>query len=77
MSLVWGGLDLGSVIGLLIAPSIISRVGWQAVFYIFAVLGFMWCASGVWLGPSPLASAFSTAPVNHSKVAQQPPNSGV
>ena len=37
----FGGLDVGSLLGLLIAPPIILFLGgWQAVFYLFGVLGF-------------------------------------
>ena len=42
----FGGLDVGSLLGLLIAPPIILFLGgWQAVFYLFGVLGFVW---GLW-----------------------------
>jgi ACS family sodium-dependent inorganic phosphate cotransporter len=55
VSLVWGGLDLGSVVGLLIAPFLIAAAGWQSVFYVFALLGFAWCA--LWPVAQPHASA--------------------
>jgi MFS transporter, ACS family, solute carrier family 17 (sodium-dependent inorganic phosphate cotransporter), other len=42
----FGGLDVGSLLGLLIAPPIILFLGgWQAVFYLFGLLGFAW---GAW-----------------------------
>jgi MFS family permease len=42
----FGGLDVGSLLGLLIAPPIIFRLGgWPAVFYLFGALGFIW---GAW-----------------------------
>jgi len=42
----FGGLDVGSLTGLLIAPPIIFYLGgWAAVFYLFGVLGFIW---GAW-----------------------------
>merc|ERR1712216_967935 len=44
------GLDVGSLLGLLIAPPIILFLGgWQAVFYLFGILGFAWGAWW-WLG---------------------------
>lgn len=42
----FGGLDVGSLTGLLIAPPIIFHLGgWPAVFYLFGALGFFW---GAW-----------------------------
>ena len=42
----FGGLDVGSLSGLIIAPPIILYLGgWPAVFYLFGVLGFLW---GTW-----------------------------
>lgn len=42
---VFGGLDVGSLTGLLIAPPIILGLGgWPSVFYLFGTLGFMWAA---------------------------------
>ena len=42
----FGGLDVGSLSGLVIAPPIILYLGgWAAVFYLFGGLGFLW---GAW-----------------------------
>ena len=41
---VFGGLDVGSVAGLLIAPPLILHGDWPLVFYIFGVIGFAWLA---------------------------------
>lgn len=43
---VFGGLDVGSAVGLLLCGPLIHYFGWQSVFYLFAVLGLVWCA--VW-----------------------------
>ena len=43
VSYVWGGLDVGSVIGLLLCGPLIKAYGWPSVFYLFAVLGIAWC----------------------------------
>jgi ACS family sodium-dependent inorganic phosphate cotransporter len=43
VSTVWGGLDVGSVAGLLIAGPLIRAAGWPSVFYLFAALGGVWC----------------------------------
>ena len=60
VSVVWGGLDLGSVVGLLVAPAIISLAGWQSVFTLFALLGFAWC--GLWTRyAQPITAAAAAA----------------
>ena len=42
----FGGLDVGSLSGLIVAPPIILFLGgWPAVFYLFGALGFIW---GAW-----------------------------
>lgn len=43
VSMVWGGLDVGSVIGLLLCGPLIKAFGWPSVFYAFAFLGLLWC----------------------------------
>jgi MFS transporter, ACS family, solute carrier family 17 (sodium-dependent inorganic phosphate cotransporter), other len=40
---VWGGLDVGSAVGLLLSGPLIRMYGWPSVFYLFAVLGGIWC----------------------------------
>lgn len=40
---VFGGLDLGSAIGLLICGPLIRLYGWPCVFYLFAIVGLVWC----------------------------------
>ena len=42
VGMVFGGMDIGSVVGLLVAQSLIVRLGWQSVFYIYALLGGVW-----------------------------------
>eukprot|EP00798_Chlamydomonas_sp_ICE-L_P016886 gene16886-23161_t len=38
----FGGLHIGSIIGLLACPPIIDAFGWQAVFYLFGGAGLLW-----------------------------------
>jgi MFS transporter, ACS family, solute carrier family 17 (sodium-dependent inorganic phosphate cotransporter), other len=43
ISFVFGGLHVGSLLGLLVAPYIIETFGWESVFYLFGVVGLGWC----------------------------------
>eukprot|EP00803_Ostreobium_quekettii_P003718 evm.model.scf_1083.5 EVM.evm.TU.scf_1083.5 scf_1083:48497-52568(-) len=43
VSTVFGGLDLGSAIGLLLCGPLIRLYGWPCVFYLFATFGLVWC----------------------------------
>lgn len=42
VAFVFSGLHLGSILGLLAAPPLISNVGWEAVFVSFGALGLFW-----------------------------------
>ncbi|KAG5059781.1 hypothetical protein JHK85_000828 [Glycine max] len=42
VAFVFGGLSVGSVMGLLLAPPLIQNLGWESVFYIFGLLGVAW-----------------------------------
>ncbi|KAL4421893.1 hypothetical protein ABPG77_003695 [Micractinium sp. CCAP 211/92] len=42
ISFIFGGLHVGSLTGLLIAPLLIERFGWPSVFYLFGGLGLVW-----------------------------------
>ncbi|EIE18552.1 MFS general substrate transporter, partial [Coccomyxa subellipsoidea C-169] len=41
-SYMFGGLHVGSLLGLLVAPALIERFGWQTVFYGFGLAGLAW-----------------------------------
>ena len=45
VSTVFGGLDVGSAVGLLVCGPMIKHFGWPSVFYLFAVLGLVWAAT--------------------------------
>ena len=47
---VFGGQDVGSVIGLLLIPVMISTMGWQSVFTWFGVMGFVWAFATHFIG---------------------------
>lgn len=42
VSFVFGGLSVGSVLGLLLAPPLIESFGWESVFYMFGFFGIVW-----------------------------------
>lgn len=42
VAFVFGGLSVGSVAGLLLAPPLIQNFGWESVFYMFGLLGLAW-----------------------------------
>lgn len=42
ISIIFGGLHVGSLLGLTIAPIIITQWNWQAVFFLFGGAGFIW-----------------------------------
>ena len=44
ISTIFGGLHVGSILGLLLAPPLISEFGWATVFYVFGALGLVWLA---------------------------------
>ncbi len=44
VALVFGGLHLGSIAGLLAAPALIHAFGWQSVFVAFGASGLLWAA---------------------------------
>ena len=53
---VFGGMELGNALGLLICGPLIEKSGWSSVFYIFAALGFVWCAFWPIFSPTKLAA---------------------
>lgn len=44
VALTLSGLNVGSVLGLLLAPAVIDSFGWRTVFYLFGGLGLVWVA---------------------------------
>lgn len=41
---VFGALDVGSAVGLVLCPPLIFHAGWPSVFWLFAAAGLVWCA---------------------------------
>lgn len=42
VSMVFGGLHVGSILGLLAAPYLITHFGWETVFLVFGAAGLFW-----------------------------------
>jgi len=42
VSFVFGGLHVGSILGLLAAPALITKFGWESVFVVFGAAGLLW-----------------------------------
>lgn len=51
VTLVFGSLDLGSAIGLIMCGPLIRAFGWPVVFYSFALVGVLWAAAWPLLRP--------------------------
>ena len=51
MTTVFGSLDVGAALGLVICGPLIRAAGWPAVFYLFAALGLVWCLAWPLLQP--------------------------
>jgi len=62
VGLAMAGFNLGSAIGLLISPIIMSRAGIFGPFVIFGLFGFLWVV--VWL------SAISSTPAQHPSISK-------
>lgn len=54
VSVVFGGLDVGSVVGLLLCGPLIARYGWPSVFSVFGLLGLLWAAAWPLVRPEQL-----------------------
>ncbi|KAG9448468.1 hypothetical protein H6P81_008433 [Aristolochia fimbriata] len=54
---VFGGLSVGSVLGLVLAPPLIQNFGFESVFYIFGILGVLWCLGFQFIKEGPSLSS--------------------
>ncbi|KAH9616778.1 hypothetical protein KSS87_014933 [Heliosperma pusillum] len=62
VAFVFGGLSVGSVFGLLLAPPIIQNFGWESVFYLFGLLGVAWFLGFQYIEGGQTKSAASFLP---------------
>ncbi|KAG5559487.1 hypothetical protein RHGRI_009127 [Rhododendron griersonianum] len=75
VSFVFGGLSVGSVLGLLLAPPLIQNFGWGSVFYLFGLFGITWFSGFQFLtveGPLYGASTFSWSQTVSGKKSRNP-----
>ncbi|KAJ6296266.1 hypothetical protein OIU78_024167 [Salix suchowensis] len=64
VAFVFGGLSVGSVTGLLLAPPLIQNFGWASVFFIFGFLGIAWFLGFQYLEEGQ--ASFSAKPTSRS-----------
>ncbi|XP_022946154.1 probable anion transporter 6, chloroplastic isoform X1 [Cucurbita moschata] len=76
VAFVFGGLSVGSVSGLLLAPPLIQNFGWESVFYIFGFLGIAWFAGFQFLDGQP-SVPLKSFPADESKSESGYPNKKV
>jgi len=50
LALVSTGITAGTLAALYVAPQVVASFGWQSVFVIFGLMGFVWCALWAPLG---------------------------
>lgn len=77
MTAVFGGLDVGSAVGLLLCGPLIHWFGWQSVFYLFAVLGLLWCLAWPLCRPEQQDSDLPTRMIGEGSpppAKRMPPN---
>jgi len=73
VSTVWGGLDVGSAVGLLLCGPLIQAYGWPSVFYLFAVLGLVWCAFWPMVKPETVPATVTAPQPGAEPVSKLPP----
>ncbi|KAK9706234.1 hypothetical protein RND81_07G112600 [Saponaria officinalis] len=77
VAFVFGGLSVGSVIGLLLAPRIIQSIGWESVFYLFGMLGVAWFLGFQYVEGGQTKPAASISPSVESTSADKSPISSM
>ncbi|KAK9810429.1 hypothetical protein WJX72_010556 [[Myrmecia] bisecta] len=65
---VFGGLDVGSAVGLILCGPMIRMFGWPSVFYLFAAIGIVWSALWPLLKPAMPDPDVQHAPDHHSSL---------
>ncbi|KAK9149567.1 hypothetical protein Scep_008324 [Stephania cephalantha] len=77
IAFVFGGLSVGSVIGLLLAPPLIQTFGWESVFYLFGIFGIIWCLGFEFVEekPSVVGEYFLRRSLNVASMSQSWRNS--
>jgi ACS family sodium-dependent inorganic phosphate cotransporter len=80
--MIFAGLHVGSILGLLVAPWLIHNLGWPSVFYAFGAAGLAWalwfnslCGSWSWRDPQFMEALAPGEAAKHLQ-QRQPPTSG-
>ncbi|XP_043720466.1 probable anion transporter 6, chloroplastic isoform X2 [Telopea speciosissima] len=76
VAFVFGGLSVGSVLGLLLAPPLIQNFGWESVFYIFGILGLLWCLGFQFVKEGQSSFTGQNISRNFTSIASFPSNWG-
>jgi ACS family sodium-dependent inorganic phosphate cotransporter len=82
VSLIFAGLHVGSILGLLIAPWLIHNLGWPSVFLVFGGAGLAWalwfnalCGSWSWRDPE-FMEALSPGEAAQEQLKRKSPSPG-
>ena len=73
VTMFYGGMDVGSVIGLVLSGPLIKAFGWPSVFYLYGVIGLLWAA----LWPSVKAQEAVDQSIKAAQEAAAAANGGV
>ncbi|KAJ4950700.1 hypothetical protein NE237_027532 [Protea cynaroides] len=76
VGIVFGGLSIGSVLGLLLAPPLIQNFGWESVFYIFGCFGLLWCLGFQFIKDGQSSFTGQSISRNSKSIANFPSNFG-
>ena len=61
MSIGLAGIEVGTILALLLAPVVVNHYGWQVNFYAFGALGFVWCVAS--------SRLLSSTPQSHPRIS--------
>ncbi|MEQ8662652.1 MAG: MFS transporter, partial [Gammaproteobacteria bacterium] len=76
VSLLIGGIPLGTLFALMTTGWIVQQFGWPAVFYVFGVAGIAWCILWYFLAHDDPARDPRCAPAERAMLARHAPEPG-
>lgn len=68
MTTVFGSLDVGAALGLVLCGPLIRAAGWPSVFYLFAAIGLLWCLLWPLLNPEKAGDVKGAPAAAHAPV---------